>query len=226
MSRKDEQKNTNGHDSGGIKVRVIEFELHGKNVTVSEGIKAITEAIIGRTVVVAEPRRPALPAAPRPVQSAATVVVEDEPEEQLAEQAQPAEEYVEEEGQGQEEPSNGGPKRNYTYRPPKFLDDLDLSKATKSIADFMAEKGNPEENNDRFIVVAVWLKEYMKVENFTINHIYTVFDNLGLKGQIPVNHSQPLRDLKTKRHFLTKTKDGYQVNWQGTQHVANLGAKK
>src|SRR5689334_16395669 len=52
-SKKDDQKSaTNGHDNGGIKVRVIEFELHGRNATVSEGIKAITEAISVRTVVV------------------------------------------------------------------------------------------------------------------------------------------------------------------------------
>lgn len=218
MSRKDEQKaNTNGHDSGGIKVRVIEFELHGRNATVSEGIKAITEAISGRAIV--EPRRPALPAAPKPAQPAA-VVVEEEPEEQLAEPAQPTGEYVEEEGQ-EETPTNG-PKRNYNYRPPKFLDDLDLSKASRPVAEFVKEKGDPAETNDRYIVVAVWLKEHMKIETFTINHIYTVFDNLGWKGQIPVNHSQPLRDLKTKRHFLTKTKEGYQVNWQGTQYVEKM----
>jgi hypothetical protein len=197
MARKEENKaSTNGHDSGGIKVRVIEFELHGRNATVSEGIKAITEAISGRPVVVAEPRRPALPSVPAPVHAAPAVSETEEAEEQ---QVEPAEERDEDEDQ--DEPSNGA-KRNYNYRPPKFLDDLDLSMASKPVAEFMAEKGNPTETNDRYIVVAVWLKEHMKVETFTINHIYTVFDNLGWKGQIPVNHSQPLRDFEDQAAFL------------------------
>src|SRR5262249_15722019 len=164
MAGKNEQKaNTNGQDTGGIKVRVIEFELHGRNATVSEGIKAITEAIAGRGVVVSEPRRPALPTAPKPVHPAA-VVVEQEPEQQVEDPAQPAEEQAEDESQDE---STNGTKRNYNYRPPKCLDDLDLSKATKPIADFMAEKGNPTETNDRYIVAAVWLKEHMSIENFT-----------------------------------------------------------
>lgn len=228
MARKEEQKaNTNGHDSGGIKVRVIEFELHGRNATVSEGIKAITQAISGRAVVISEPRRPSLPAVPKPGNGAGTVVETEESELQAVDVEEIEEETAEEQSQeeDQEETPNGA-KRNYNYRPPKFMDDLDLTKAKKSVADFLAEKGNPTETNDRYIAVAVWLKEQMGIETFTINHIFTVFDNMGWKAQIPVNHSQPLRDLKTKRHFLTKTKEGYQVNWQGTQYVANMGATK
>jgi hypothetical protein len=65
----------------------------------------------------------------------------------------------------------------------------------------------------------------MKLEEFGINEIFTVFDNFGWRTSIPVNHSQPLRDLKTKRHFLTKEKGGgYKVNWQGIQYVAKMGA--
>jgi hypothetical protein len=42
---------------------------------------------------------------------------------------------------------------------------------------------------------------------------------------MPVNHSQPLRDLKTNRHFLTKEKGaGYKVNWQRIQYVAKMGS--
>src|SRR6266568_8341817 len=79
MSKRDEQKaNTNGHDNGGIKVRVIEFELHGRNATVSEGIKAITQAISGRAVIVPEPKRPALPAVSN--SNTTTVLEAEEPE--------------------------------------------------------------------------------------------------------------------------------------------------
>ena len=99
---------------------------------------------------------------------------------------------------------------------PKFLDDFDLTKATKPVAEFVAEKGSPTEAMDRYIVVAVWLKEHMSVEEFDINQIYSVFKHLGWLSSMPNNHSQPLRDLKTKRHFLTKEKShGYKLNWAG-----------
>jgi hypothetical protein len=107
------------------------------------------------------------------------------------------------------------------------MDDLDLSKATKQLADFMAEKGNPTETNDRYIAIAVWFKEHMNVEEFTIHHVYTAFVNLGWKAQVPVDHSQPLRSLKNKRHLLTKEKGGgYKVNFQGIQYVAKMGVTK
>ena len=83
MAKRDEQKANNGHDSGGIKVRVIEFELHGRNATVSEGIKAITAAISGRAVVVPEPKRPALPSIP----NTTTTIVDAEEVEQPEETA-------------------------------------------------------------------------------------------------------------------------------------------
>jgi hypothetical protein len=121
--------------------------------------------------------------------------------------------------------NGGGPKRTYNFKAPTFMDDLDLSKATKQLADFMAEKGSPTETNDRYIAIAVWFKEYMKIEEFTIHHIYTAFVNLGWKAQVPVDHSQPLRSLKNKRHFLTKEKGaGYKVNFQGIQYVAKMGS--
>jgi hypothetical protein len=89
----------------------------------------------------------------------------------------------------------------------------------------VAEKGDPTETNDRYIVVATWLNQQMSVEEFGINEIYTVFKNLDWQSSIPVNHSQPLRDLKTKRHFLTKEKGhGYKVNWAGLQYVGKMGA--
>jgi hypothetical protein len=84
MAKKDEQKANDGHDSGGIKVRVIEFELHGRNATVSEGIKAITAAISGRAVVVPEPKRPALPSIPNTTTTTTVEAEEIEQPEQTA----------------------------------------------------------------------------------------------------------------------------------------------
>jgi hypothetical protein len=222
MARKDEQKNKSaGNGRNRVQGFVFGINLEGTEEVVTEGIKAFTQAMTKSGLIVAHSPKPAL------LEAKAKMVVDAETEEPAA-----TEEFVDDNDESttdeevEEIPSNNtGPRRNYNYNPPKFLDDLDLTKATKSINDFMSEKGNPTETNDRYIAVAVWLKENMQIEEFTINHIYTVFDNLGWKAQIPVNHSQPLRDLKSKRHFLTKEKgSGYKVNWQGIQYVAKMGA--
>ena len=142
MAKRDEQKaNGSGHDTGGIKVRVIEFELHGRNATVSEGIKAITAAISGRAVVVAQPTRPALPAVPKAGTTTATVDAEEiEQPEQTADipDQTGAEEQTETGTNGNG--SGSGQKRPYSYKTPKYMDDLDFSKATKSLEDFATEK--------------------------------------------------------------------------------------
>jgi hypothetical protein len=223
MAKKDEQKaNTNGHDSGGIKVRVIEFELHGRNATVSEGIKAFTEAISGRAVVVTEPKRPALPAVPK--KETAVETVDAEPVEQPeGSAAEPEADEVE----SDETPSNGGgnaTKRNYSYKKPNFLNDLDPSKASKPLTDFIKEK-NPSSLMDKYIAVVVWLTTHMGVQEVTIDHVYTIFDQLGWKGEMPTNPSIPLRDLKSKKHMLTREDgaEGYKVNFKGEQYVENMG---
>ena len=201
--------------------RYVDLDVSNVDQSVAEELRSLVSSLAGRPA--AQPSRTL--AAPKTGAAAALAPAVDQREIAFPPGIEQEDEGDEEE-QAVEEPTNGnGSKRSYNYRPPKFLDDLDLSKANKTIADFLAEKGNPTETNDRYIAVAVWLKEHMQIEEFTINHIYTVFDNLGWKGQVPVNHSQPLRDLKTKRHFLTKEKGaGYKVNWQGIQYVAKLGA--
>jgi hypothetical protein len=225
MAKKDEQKeNSNGHDSGGIKVRVIEFELHGRNATVSEGIKAITEAISGHPVVnVAEPKRPALPAVSRVEHKTTTLEAEEFNHQDTA-----ASEVEAEEAETPAQSSNGaGAKRSYSFKAPTFLNDLDLTKAKKPLDDFIAQK-SPGDVIDKYLVVAFWLQKYMDVEEVTVDHIYTVFDHLGWKGEMPVKPGKPLADLKSKRHVLVREEGaaGYKLNFKGEQYVENMGAKK
>jgi len=221
MAKRDEQKaNQNGYDSGGIKVRVIEFELHGRNATVSEGIKAITDAISNRTVVVSEPQRPALPAIPKHEALVTTIDVE-KPEE-------PDTSHTE---IGSEETSatnlaggNGtGSKRKYSYRTPKYLSDLDITKAKKNLQEFVEEK-NPPNVQAKYLVIVYWFLKYMDIAEVTIDHVYTVFDVLGWKAEMPSNPSVPLRDLKSKSNMLTREPkaEGYKLNFKGEQEVEKM----
>ena len=228
MARKEDQKSKN-NASGRNRVQgfVFGINLEGTEDVVTEGIKAFTQAMAKSGLVVTSlpVTKPALLEA-KP-NSSAIHENDDEETEAMEEFAEVGDNSIVDDEVEEASSSRSSTRRNYNFRPPKFLDNLDLTKATQPINDFMSEKGNPTETNDRYIVVAVWLKEHLQIEDFNINHIYTVFDNLGWKAQIPVNHSQPLRDLKSKRHFLTKQKgEGYKVNWQGIQYVAKLGTRK
>lgn len=223
MGNKKEDQKPNG--LGRVKFRYADserfFDLDVDNIKneggVVDGLRSIASALAGHNVGAQR----ALPPAPK---KAIQLTETDQEPPGLEEEV-----IDDQEDEGQDEPiesgSNGaGPKRSYNYKPPQFLDSLDLTKATKPVADFVAEKGNPSEAMDRYIAVAAWLKEHMSVEEFGIDEIYTVFKDLGWQSSIPVNHSQPLRDLKSKRHFLTKEKGhGYKVNWAGIQYVQKMG---
>ncbi len=197
----------------------MQNRIAGDDQSVAEELRSLVTSLAGRTAV--QPTR-AL-AAPKTAAAAAPAQAIDQTE--ISFPTEPEQEEVEPEA-AEEEPSNGsGPKRSYTFKAPKFLHDLDLTKATKPLADFIAEKGNATEIMDRYIVIAVWLKEHMGVDEFKIDHIWTAYHALGWKAQFPENHSQPLRDLKSKKNFVTKEKGvGYKVSWPGEQYVAKMGA--
>jgi hypothetical protein len=222
-NKKSDQKSaTNGHDSGGIKVRVIEFELHGRNATVSEGIKAITEAISSRTVVVPEPRRPALPQVSK--SGTATAVIESD---DLAELESGEQEPSPIEAEEEAAPTGNGTKRSYSFKTPTFLNDLDVTKAKKDLKQFVGEK-NPQDVMSKYLVVVYFLQKYMDVPEVTVNHVYTVFDTLGWKAEMPLKPGKPLADLKSKRHMLTREPEaeGYKLNFKGDQEVEKMGATK
>jgi hypothetical protein len=239
MGKKDEQ-NTKPVGNGNNRVQgfVFGINLQGTEEVVTEGIKAFTQALASsglaltpasatRSVLVAgKPNGSSAPAAA----AAAPAAVDVEDSEEVSEAIEPTEiESTEEETELESNGNGSAKKRNYSFRRPDFMHELDLSTAKKPLADYVQEKGGDGLSLlDKYVVVAVWLKEFKNVDEFTIHHIYTAFDNLGWKAQIPVDHSQPLRDLKGKKHFVTKEKGakGYKVSWQGTQYVENLGAQK
>jgi hypothetical protein len=105
------------------------------------------------------------------------------------------------------------------------MDGLDFSKATMSLEDFAKEKANPTDVMDKYLLTVVWFKKHLAIEEVTVAHIYTAFDNVGWKSDMPANPSVPLRDLKSKRHVLTREQgaEGYKVNFKGEQIVEKMG---
>ncbi|HTA50717.1 MAG TPA: hypothetical protein VK930_14795, partial [Verrucomicrobiae bacterium] len=211
MAKKDEQKaklTGNGTSKGRLQIFVAGFAVEGGDSVLADGFKAIrdlTEAMKGSGVL--------LPPAPRQKAAlaasgagAATPAAVDEDEETEQGEVVDTEEAEADDAAGEVETSNGngsGSKRSYSYKTPQFMNDLDVTKAKKDLKAFVAEK-NPPDVMAKYLVVVYFLQKYMDIAEVKIDHVYTVFDILGWKAEMPSNPSVPLRDLKSKKHMLTR----------------------
>jgi|HubBroStandDraft_5_1064220.scaffolds.fasta_scaffold54531_1 hypothetical protein len=228
--RKADNKATNGHGSGRVKFRYadseryVDLDMDNANTQVADGIKSLANALSGRTIIA--PARSL--AAPKTASPTAAVIDQEEipfpPDGEEVEDGGAADRTHETTSN-----TNGGSgqKRSYNFKAPNFLNDLDISKATKPLSQFIADK-SPTDVMDKYLVVIVWLKKHMGIEEVTVDHIYTIFDHLGWKAELPVKPSKPLSDLKSKRHVLTREPgaDGYKVNFKGEQYVEKMGTTK
>jgi len=235
MAKKVEEKaKSNVGGKSRMKVFVAGFEMEGNDEMMAEGFKAIRDfstAITRTTVLPPALNQKALGGGSKSGSDAgdatAVEVADIEPVEGTTVEV----EDVEADDAAEEETSNGngsGVKRQYNFKPPKFMDELDFSTASKSLQDFIVEKGNPTEMTDKYLATVVWFKDFMNIEEVTVHHVYTAFDHFGWKNEMPTNPSVPLRDLKSKRHMLTREPgaEGYKLNFKGIQHVGKMGATK
>ena len=230
MNKNDKAKSLpNGSKQGRLQIFVAGFSAEGGDDVIAQGFKAIsdlTNAIKASGVLPPATRVKTLaPAGDQTDKGGKVAAVIEQTEDQEVEV--PEEEQVEATDEVEDTPAaaNGNtPKRNYSFKKPTFMNDLDVSKASKPLADFVKEK-NPADVIDKYLVVVYWLTTYMNVPEVTVDHVYTVFDILGWKGEMPTNPSIPLRDLKSKKHMLTRESgaEGYKVNFKGEKHVENMG---
>jgi hypothetical protein len=233
MAKKDEQKaksDGNGSGKSRMKVFVAGFDMEGSDETMAEGFKAIRElaASISRsTLLPPAMASKSLSAGGKTEGAKDAMSTETETEEApvLAEV-----EDVESEDAAEETSSNGngsGTKRPYSFKRPEFLNDLDVSKAKKDLKEFVAEK-NPPDVMNKYLAIVYFLQKYMDIAEVTVDHIYTVFDILDWKTEMPLKAGKPLADLKSKRNMLTREPgaEGYKLNFKGEQEVNKMGATK
>jgi len=230
MAGRDEKKTNivNTNNKGRLQIFVAGFAVEGNDSVLADGFKAIrdlTEAMKHSGVLAPAPRARAVLSSgsvtPKVETSKAEVFEAEQPDE-------PVELAVEdvEAAEQEQTPTNGNatvPKRNYSYKTPKFLNDLDITKANKDLKEFVTEK-NPSTVTAKYLAIVYWLQKYMDVPEVTIDHVYTIFDILGWKTDIPSNPSVPLRDLKSKTHTLTREPgaEGYKLNFKGEQEVEKM----
>jgi hypothetical protein len=224
--RKDESK-PNGAGKGHIKFRYsdseryLDLDMDGiANDAVADGLKSIATALAGRPVP-ASPR-----VLPKTVASTKTLETELEaPAPDVSDEEPEAEEPTEEAVVDAE--TDDRPKRRPAPKAPKFLHDVDLTKADVQLTDFVQQK-DPDGDMQRFAVIAAWFKEKLGTEEVTIDHVFTAYKALGWEAQLPDDLGQTFRNLKSNKNwFDSGTKRGaYKINWNGLSAVTKMGAVK
>jgi len=199
--------------------RTMEFTIENMaGEGVKEALHTLGTAIAGRTL--GEPKRL------KNGSGAPAEVITSDQEETVEEEVVPAEQGADD---SDDEPTDndGAEKRPRSApRAPKFLSDLNLTTAKVQLSDFIKEK-NPDNAVDKYAVIAVWYKQHFNTEEVSIDHIFTAYEKLGWRAQMPgPDPGQPLRDLKSKKNWLVSgSKRGfYKVNWNGEDAVNKMGA--
>ncbi|MBN3791800.1 hypothetical protein [Burkholderia sp. Ac-20353] len=199
--------------NGKMKVRIIEFELEGSDMSLQESLKSITAALSRAPVV----------AAPRPQQrlgttrSVAEVVMDDsgEPSDDL--------DQVDEIEQEEEPTISVPPAPKKQRKPPKMaapsLVDIRFDDEKPTFAEFVEQK-EPKNDMQKYLCAAFWLKTHKKVSEVSIDHMYTAYKVMG--WALPTNPVQPMRELaatRDKRFSKGAEKGHYAINHVGEGFV-------
>lgn len=184
---------------------VVVLKFRGSGETLRRGMDTVAQAIaaLGGPVHVITrggngTRQPQIPAPPSTLEGE-TVENGGGVEEQVAEIEAAA-------------PAPKAPKKAAASPKYSFLADFDLAPAGKiSLRDFVAGK-NPATENDRYLLVSLWLQTEGGTDPFTGNHLFTCLRALDWKYRLDVN--APVREMKSKKSWFDSPAYG---KWRLTQ---------
>ena len=178
-----------------VKLRWMELDVQGGTAELVEGFKSFATAL--RTGSEA-PTRALI--APGPSRNEGAVAVMDPPplpdnDEDVI--VQPVDETPE----TAVATGTDSPKRRPAPKAPKFLGELDLTKTSVQLRDFVEEK-QPRGDMDRFAVIAAWFKQHLNIVELSIDHIFTSYKALGWQAELPDDLGQTFRNLKSNKNWF------------------------
>jgi hypothetical protein len=102
------------------------------------------------------------------------------------------------------------------------LDDINFSDAKESLKDYVARK-KPSGDNQRYLIIAGWLKENLGFHAITMDHVHTCYRHL--EWQTPKDASAPLRSMTNQNQWFTKAKEkgAYALNHVGENVIMDMG---
>jgi len=175
-------------DQSTVEVRIIDFKLTGSDDALRESLQTISAAF-GRQNVQVNRSLPAARTAQLPTATGNGAADEQEEEEQGDETVQDV----------QPKPAKEK-KPSAPRKVPKIelLTDIRFDQVTPTLAEFFAEK-NPQSDFKRYMVIAYWYLEYMKLPEINVQHFYTAYKFLNVP--VPNDPSQVMRDLRARDTF-------------------------
>jgi hypothetical protein len=226
MAPKGSNKGPSGNNGSGgrIKFRFVDIEMENVNEATTEGLRALAAALSrGPQAPSVRSLQRTLQGSPATAVPVGTLEIEDEEPTELDEGFDPISQAAETAQTGVP-PENNKVRKPRALREPQFLREVDLTKATTSLEDFIQLKG-PTSTMDKYLVIAQWFKEFMDIPEVTVDHIFTAYDVLGWRAQMGYDASQPLRAQKSA-HMMDagSSRATYKINWNGSKAVAGMSA--
>lgn len=175
--------------NGKVKVRIIEFEMEGSDLSLQESLKSITAALSRPNVVLAS-RPTARIDSNKPagtVQNGEAVTDEELEHVEYVEDTTPLETSA---------PVAPRKPRKASKPVAPNVVAVRFDDGNPTFADFVADR-EPKNDMQKYICAAYWLKMYKDVHEVSIDHIYTAYRSQG--WALPANAIQPMRELAATR---------------------------
>lgn len=195
-------------ETGKVKVRVIEFEMDGSDQSIADTMRTLAAAFSGGGQG-AVPVHRRLKTDPAPALAGADAERKDELD---GEYDSDVEDVV---------------VKPFTVKKPRakvttyeILDDIRFDQTAVSLVDFVAQY-NLKSDLKRYLAIALWYKEELKLAEINVRHWYTAFKYL--KWSMPDVPAQPIRDLRANKTLSKGTTTGHSfVNHIGEKDLAPL----
>ena len=178
-----------------VKFRVFEFEMDGSDESIQDTMKTLAAALTrgGQGPIPVNRRIKA--DTPASVPGAA----ESETEDELTDEDETQVEDV----VPKTVVSPKRPKKVQTY---KILDDIRFDETPIKLDQFVSQY-NLTSDLKRYLAIALWFKDHLKLVEINVRHWYTAFKYL--KWPIPNSPGQPIRDLRAKDRLSKGVSPGH-----------------
>lgn len=192
-----------------VKVRVIEFEMDGSDDSIQDTMKTLAAAFNRGGHAIPPARRL------KSESSTPNGPAGDEQDDQ-----QEVEEASDDQVEDVTAKQPAAPKRPKKVQTYDILDDIRFDGTKVPLVDFVA-KYEPKSDLKRYLVIASWYKDQLKLPEINVRHWYTAYKYL--KWTMPNDPAQPIRDHRAAKRLSKGVTAGHSyINHIGEKDIESL----
>jgi len=200
---------------GRSKMTVIIFQLDGEDSTVQEGIRTINHAV---TSIVKPAAMPPKSVSPANVLTPGNGGDESGDDETAADEIQDESSELHDGGAVERDT----PPRVRTFKTPEVVN-VDLTAGPMGLKEFLSQKKVADNDNQRYLAIAFWFKEYRQIPEIHNGHIWTAYRHMKWNPQPDI--AQPFRSMKKSGLFGKGSARGsYAINHVGEGRVNEMSS--